>query len=109
MHWGKTEFPDGVYDPLSFMATRLDTPARNFANYVPDWAEFTEARFDRIEDASPGPKGEATVRIAGEACVNKVWLIEAMNGYLGNVWYAPYRVAGVSTFGHFMIAQISSR
>ncbi len=109
MHWGATVFPDGTYDPASFMPTQFDGEAPDFVRYLPDWAEFIEARIDGIEDASPGPKGEAIICVGGEALVNKIWLLEAMNGKPDRVFVAPHRVAGVGTFGHFMIAQVSNK
>lgn len=105
MHWGATTFPDGVYDP-DFYAVEYDGKTLDFKTFLPDWAEFTAARFDSIEDAGIGSKGEALVSIAGAALVNKEWLLEAMNGCYGEVFYAKHRVAGASPFGHYMIAQV---
>ena len=109
MHWGETVFPDGVYDPASFMPTQFDEDAPDFVKFLPDWADFTDTRISDIEDASPGPKGESEVRIADGENVNKTWLLEAMNGKPFRLMIGPHRVAGVGQFGHFMIAHIKPR
>ncbi|MCH7909415.1 MAG: hypothetical protein IIB38_07345 [Candidatus Hydrogenedentes bacterium] len=107
MHWGKTVFPDGTYDPASFTPTEFHgNHIPVFSEHLPDWAEFTDTRIGEIKNASPGPEGEDVVHIVDEMYINKTWLLEAMNGNPFRLMIGPNRVAGVGSFGHFMIAQI---
>lgn len=115
LHWAETSFPNGVYDPVSWMPIKyegsaLDWDRFKFNKIKPDFSTYTHAPVEAIMDAGIGPRGEACVRIAEVAIVNKIWLLEAMNGYLDQgVYYRSARVAGVSNFGYFLIAQIVDR
>lgn len=112
LHWAETSFPDGVYDPISWMSIQyegsaVDWDRFNFNKVKPDFSTFTYAPIEAIVEQGLGPKGEQCFRIAEAASVNKAWLLEAMNGYLGQgVYYRSARVAGVSNFGYYLLCQI---
>lgn len=114
MHYAETQFPDGIYDPVSFMPVReaAPFPAPDWEKYTPVFETFQWTPADAIEEAALGPTGEATLRLSPEVVVNKTWLLEAMNGKLdGGVFFHPEdrRVAGMSNFGYFMLAIIVSK
>lgn len=116
MHWAKTEFPDGVYDPSSFM------PIPFFRDKVPDFKkyapEFTQCQWiasEEIKEAAPGPRGQDILRLNEEIKVDKTYLLEAMNGELSyGVFFIAReregnRVIGMSNFGSYMLACIVDR
>lgn len=115
LHWAPSNFPDGVYDPVSWMPIQyegsiLDWDRSKFNKVKPDFSTYTHAPVEVIVEKGWGPKAEPCFEIAEAAIVNKVWLLEAMNGYLDQgVYYRSARVAGVSNFGYFLIAQIVDR
>lgn len=112
LHWAETSFPDGVYDPTSWMPIQyegsiLDWDRSKLKDVKPDFSTFTHAPVEAIVEHGWGPKVEACFEIAEAAIVNKAWLLEAMNGYFDQgVYYRSARVAGVSNFGYFLLAQI---
>lgn len=113
MHWAESNFPDGVYDPISwmpvpYMGSAIDWDRIKFEKLKPDFTTYTNVSIEAVENCGLGPNSEECLKIAGTIRIRKSYLLDAMNGYLdAGVYYRSARVAGVSTFGHFIIAQIS--
>lgn len=122
LHYAKTVFPDGVYDPESFTPVDWEKavePADVFdptfvgawARISPSWDRLTRAQISEIEESGIGPIGEDALRVCYFGTfvrVRRFYLAEAHNGSAATEMYfqegSAGFVAGVSNFGHYKIA-----
>lgn len=122
LHYAKTAFPDGVYDPVSFMLVDWEKavePADVFdptfvgawTRLCPSWDRLTQAQISEIEESGVGPLGEDALRVCYFGTYVRVCrshMAEAHNGSAATEVFfredGPGFVAGVSNFGHYKIA-----
>lgn len=127
LHYVKTAFPDGVYDPTTFMPVDWEKavePADVFdptfvgawERLLPVWGHMTRAQISEIEPGGVGPEGEDLIKVSYFGTfvrVRRSYLAEAHNG--SDATEVFFRedglrlVAGVSNFGHYKIASVRDR
>lgn len=110
-YWIASVFPDGSYDPVSFMPVNL--------GHVPDLSKF-RAPLHKAQSVSltdccvkyEGNKKLSSVRMPSGPAVRTWHLIESFNGALpANIQYetgASANIGGVSEFGGWIIRSLKS-
>jgi len=110
MHWAATKFPDGAYDPTTFMRVE-------YRHHVPDLSKLTrtEKPLKVIDPAAlvkcwEGCETLEFFKTPDGRGVNPMFLREAMNGetcpYLAYETEGRVRFFGMSELGNFCIQEI---
>lgn len=104
IHWATTKFPDGRYDPVTFLPTKREYDLPDFMA-MKRFTHYESVQITELLNTPCAPyKNEPQYKCVWGHQVNAARILEALNGNIeGHLSYVDGQFHGVSEFGGFAV------